>query len=318
MTGPVKLSGPTDIVALVPALLGFVPEDSLLAVILRGSTLCAVTRADLTTREAAPLAAFSAGQGLIGSVGTGADGVVFIAVGRDEATRMAALAESVRVADRHGVMLHQALAIPSLMAGEPVVDVNGVDLGAIPSLSAEVTARLADEGRTIHGSRAELEPALDSDGPTLDTARDPEWSDTEAIRAIKSLVEQTHAGEAASDDALAAAAAVLRRLPVRDMAIGFAGTALGSASAEVWATIIRRTTGPIRAEAATLYAITSYIQGSCIAAGVGLDVALEVEPSHVLARYLRSAFGQGVTAESLAIIADANRGSAARLGVQIP
>jgi hypothetical protein len=317
MTGPVKLSGPTDIAAIVPALLGFVPENSLLAVILRGSTVYAVARADLTTREAAPLAAFSAGQGLIGSVGAGADGVVFIAVGRDEATRMAALAESVRVADRHGVLLHQALAIPSLTAGEPVVDVNGVDLGAIPSLSAEVTAVFAAEGQTIHGSRTDLEPALDPDGPTLDTAKDPEWSDAEAIRALKSLVEQTHAGEAASDDALAAAAAVLRRLPVRDMAIGFAGTDLGSDAADVWAMLIRRTTGPIRAEAATLYAITNYIQGRCIAAGAGLDVALEVDPSHVLARYLHRAFGQGFTPESLAVIADANRGSAARLGVQI-
>jgi Domain of unknown function (DUF4192) len=77
----------------------------------------------------------------------------------------------------------------------------------------------------------------------------------------------------------------------------------------LWAALVRGVPALYRAQPATLLAIAAYLRGDGTLAGLALDVAEEVQPGHRMAGLLRAAIAQGISpAELRAILVTADIG----------
>lgn len=334
-----RLNRPGALIAALPAVLGFVPEKSLVLVSLEGGRMGAVMRVDLS--EALP---DGVGQLAEVAANSGADTAVAVIVDADGALcpmcnddhRRLCEALSAALND-HGVALDAAHVVDRVEAGGTWHCVDGCgDRGSVEDpVASPLAAAAVLEGRRLYGRRADLKAVVAVTDPTRTATlgdligahanrRDADWTsdpdgcgrlDVEA--AIAAAAQVANGGEL-RDEELAALACGITDVAVRDTLYALAVGAVADQAETLWAVLARTLPEPWRVEALVLLAFSAYARGDGPLAGVSLESALRADPSHRMAQMLDTALQSGMRPEQIRELAGTGYRLAKRLGVQLP
>lgn len=349
----VRISDPGTLISSVPALLGFHPRRSLVAICLAGTSVGAVMRHDLVLDEpghAGGVMDLVLEQFAAVAVREGADRMLVVVVDDriPPRARAADLAGYATIADGFRELLHRSAIELSAVhvcsrieAGAPWQDLAGANRGILPDPTASaVAAAQVLEGRAIRGSREELEAVVDPASPDvqeliadlIDTARedgtrgvaltraaaDPEQADREGLEYVLTRIAQHDSGDEISPEECAELALALENLTVRDSLLALSAGAQADAAEQMWVHLARTLPDPERAEPLTLLGYSAYLRGDGPMAGVALCAALAADPCHRLAGLLDDALQAGIRPTALRDLAAVGHGIANDLGVQLP
>jgi hypothetical protein len=308
-TAPIKLNGPGDLAAVVPHLLGFAPESSLVVVGLNENGLQCTFRVDLPERAehanhvpdlVAQLMRNNCGQGVT---------IVF----GPEPIAAAVASVTDRRLDAAGIVVLGSLRVDqgrywSLTCDGPCCPPEG---RPVPKMTEAVLALIA-EGAVARSSREAVAAMLDA-------------ADPEARKAVRAAVE----GLVADEDELDRAAQRSRRFHVIDRCLAadaFPGTgdlaALGLALGDLdvrdyalrqlntgrydqyrldmWIWVVRHMEDELVAPAATVTGFAAYRSGNGVLALEAFELALQADPHYRLARMLLAALQAGIPPAALA------------------
>jgi hypothetical protein len=334
-----ELNRPGALIAALPAVLGFVPENSLVLVSLDGGELGSVMRVDLSeglvdrVGHLAEIAAAAAPEAAIAVI-VDADGAHCPGCNEEHRHLCSVLAEAL---SQHEIELWAAHLVDRVAPGGRWHCVDGCGSGGAvddPSASPLAAAAVLD-GRRLYPRRADLQAVIAVDDP----ARSAELAD--AVRRHAAKRELAHRADPAGcgrrdvENAMAAASrfagghtpsgAELARLgcalsdvQVRDTLYALAvGESAGEAES-LWALLARTLPPPWRVEALVLLAFSAYARGDGPLAGVSLEAALRCEPGHRMAGMLDTALQSGLKPEHIRELAVTGYRLAKRLGVRLP
>lgn len=315
----IRLRTPAEIVAAVPYLLGFHPEESLVMLGLRGRSrsVCLTLRVDLPPAAArsalaAQVTAHLEHAGateillLVATERAAADSgeVELVAAVRTEAAgRRMALSE--------GLWLRAGRWGSLTCAGPACCPATGqaVDPVAVTELAA-VSVVLGD---VVYRTREDLAATLlPVGGPEREAVdRCFEW----VSRQLMCELARRGWEQVAEDSVLLLGQAIARRvesvveLPagdvarlalgladvrVRDQAFRWVNGELAAAAESLWVELTRRATTPYAAAPATLLATHAYLRGNGAYARIALDCALVSDPGYPLAVLLADGLDRGV------------------------
>ncbi|MCX4094877.1 DUF4192 domain-containing protein [Nocardia sp. alder85J] len=345
-----RIDEPSEFIAAVPALLGFVPDRSLVVCLLQeaeerpGSVyLGAVARHDLPpdhrlaqVRMVRQLAAICAQEGACGALVLIVDDREDTA-GRDRARaggHLMRMLAGALLAD--GVDLADAWMVGAIGAGQPwwsLLDPEVTGTQSDPAASPVALAQVLD-GRPIRAGRAELAAVVAADPERAAEVAGVLPAAAEAAARARcavtlhahrrALLEQVlDRVRAVASDApvrprdIAELAVALRDTVVRDVLFALPLTAHAPAAETLWAQLCRALTGPDRAEAATLLGYSAYARGDGPVAGVALAAAAAAEPRHTLAALLETALRTGMPPHEVRRLAHSGMARAATLGVDL-
>ncbi|MCP9273091.1 DUF4192 domain-containing protein [Mycolicibacterium arenosum] len=329
------LDHPGTLIAALPAMLGFVPEQSMVLVTMDRNGLGCAMRADLsddaasTARQMAEVAASS-----------GPDLAVLVFVdGAGASCRMCnddyrLLADEVTaVLDAHGVVLWAGHVVDRIADGGRWHCVDGCGHSGVvddPAASPLAAAAVLD-GRRLYRRRDELVEivaATDADRargladligqaghgggdrPAAAARRDVEH----VIAAAAALAE----GETVTDGDVARIACALTDPRVRDTLYALCVGRTSDQVEALWSMLARVLPVPWRSEALVLLAFTAYTRGDGPLAGVSLEAALQANPDHRMARLLDQALQTGMRPERIRELARTGYRMAKRIGVELP
>lgn len=318
-TPKLRLSGPGSLIAAVPHLLGFPPEQSLVLIGLSGprSRLGITMRADLppdgfdaapSVEELQPLA-----EALLRDDATECLAMVMTEC-RDEGglapyvDLVANLDEALfeRGIEVNDIVLVRAGRWRSYLCPDPhCCPTEGT---AVPAPSGELAAYAAYSGSVVRDSRTALiemiapdpvaiaatERALDHVCREMADASSSGMSDAYRERVeqfIDGRVRTLAAGTARSlthRDVARISVALIDR-PLRDRVAGHCLRETASAAESLWIDLLRRLPPPLDAAPATLLALSSWARGDGALANVALDRALDSHPGYSLAQLVRTA-----------------------------
>ena len=330
------LNRPGALIAALPAVLGFVPQRSLVLVTIDRGELGCVLRADLTgdmTERIEQLAELAATGG--------AEAVIAVVVDADSANCPAC-------DDRHrdlALVLEQSLAAEGVeLCAAHVVDrvaaggfwhcADGCGAqGSVddPAASPLAVAAVLD-GRRLYRSRDELLQVIRPDpvaGETLrrslESAAGPGRPEARCdddvcadIEAAMTAAEQLAAGADPDDADLARLAVGLADPRVRDTLYALAVGEFAEQAEALWGRLARVLPDPWRVEALVLLAFSAYARGDGPLAGVSLDAALSTRPTHRMAGMLDTALQSGMRPEKIRELAVTGYRLAEQLGVRLP
>ncbi len=329
-----SLDCPGALIAAIPAVLGFVPVNSLVLITAADGEMGAVLRADLPDAperlsQLADLASTSGAEIVIAVIvdGKGADCPMCV----DEHRR---LTDSLtgELADR-GVELIAAHVVAEVAAGARWCCVDGCGNSGLvedPTASPTAVAAVLD-GRRLYRRREELVEVV----ATADTARtaglaqliaradapDGARSDPQVrgdIEHALACAEQNIRGHSPSDEQLTRLALALADARVRDTLYALAvGQRAGEAEA-LWAALARCLPDRWRVEALVLLAFSAYARGDGPLAGISLDAALRCDPGHKMAGMMDQALQAGMRPEQIRELAQTGYRLARQLGVRLP
>jgi len=334
-----ELNRPGALIAALPAVLGFVPENSLVLVSLEGGELGSVLRVDLSEKLADRIAHLA-------EVAATAEPEAAIAVvvaeagarcpGCNEEYRhlCAALTEAL---SQHNIELWAAHVVDRVAAGGRWHCVDGCGAaGAVddPSASPLAAAAVLD-GRRLYPRRADLQAVIAIEDPQHTGELTDLVGREAAAREVAHRGDPTGCSRRDVERALAAAARVAdgRPLPEAELArLGCALTdvqvrdslyalAVGERAGEaesLWALLARTLPPPWRVEALVLLAFSAYARGDGPLAGVSLEAALRCDPEHRMAGMLDTALQSGMRPEHIRELALTGYRLARRLGVRLP
>ena len=315
-----------ELVAAVPAMLGFHPRESLVLMATGGRSgrrLGLTLRVDLPPpgqpeyAEHVELVAVSAVRGLLLDDPAGAIGVVVSESGpaRGDPLPHLLLAGLVGLAlEEQQLHVHALLWAEHTAGGarwacyEPCGCVGRVpDPATTPFVAAAVA-----EGRVVHTDRAALEALVAPADPARLRRRETlliQATNGELEGGGGEIVVDPVVGLAALDAAIADAAA--GRLVLSDAGVVALATALGiaevraaalqhcagsraAAAEQLWAALARETPDPEAAEPATLLAVSALLRGDGALANIALDRAERAWPGHAFSDLVRSAAAAGL------------------------
>lgn len=300
------------LIASVPALMGFAPQDSLVLIAQHGrggrGRHAAVLRADLPTDDAVlDERLVEALRSRVAS--TGAVGVHLLVVteaGDDGALPHVGMVDAVREAfTGSGIIAGDGLWTPEIADGAPWACYGPCGCtGTLPDPGAtELAAHQALLGKVTYRSREEVEGALapepaaasararqllDSAHDRAQTARalDRARARREDLDAVRAAAATVGAGQRPDENTLARVVVALRDPAVRDVCLGFVldtDPAVRAGHAEqLWWLLTRSTPGPEVAEPATLLALTALLRGGGAVVTVALERARDADPGHRL------------------------------------
>jgi hypothetical protein len=317
----VRLSDPGDVAAALPQLLGFRPQESLVAVSLRGGAgrqLGLTARVDLPAPEQRrPVL-----DGVVRSLRTDRpDAVLLLVVSEDDDVtglpapqlpHRALVHEAVLAFHRVGLAVREVLLVRrgrwwSYDCSRPCC---APDAGTpLPGGTSSLAAASALTGRVVEADRAALvrrlapvgflaaegmARACDEVGDELarrtarlgwDAVTEEGWA------AVLAAVDAAGPGpvQRLPDREVARLAWGLRDVDLRDRALALALGATAAAAEAVWTDLVQRAPAPLDAAPATLLAVTAWVRGDGALANVALERALASEPSYSFAVLLRSA-----------------------------
>src|SRR6516225_6514732 len=295
--GDFELNRPGALIAALPAVLGFVPENSLVLVSLGGGELGSVLRVDLS-------AGLVDRVGHLAEVAAAAEPEAAIAVivdddgahcpgCNDEHRRLCtALTEAL---SQYDIELWAAHVVDRVALGGRWRCVDGCgSSGAVddPSASPLAAAAVLD-GRRLYPRRADLENAM-------------------------AAAARVAGGQTLSDAELAELGCALRDVQVRDTLYALAVGETAGQAESLWALLARTLPQPWRVEALVLLAFSAYARGDGPLAGVSLEAALRCEPDHRMAGMLDTALQSGLRPEDIRELAVTGYRLAKRLGVRLP
>ena len=171
----IRLRTATDVLAAIPALLGFVPADSVVMIALTGSpaTLAFVARTDVVGAAAAADYSTALEQAAVTSViwvVVGAGPVAAAGLDQIEAAR--------RELDSRGISSVRTLVAESLEVGAEWFDTTGEESGrTVDPILSEVSMNRIMSGRQTSSSRGEIEARYREDtAADMDAAAPPQPS----------------------------------------------------------------------------------------------------------------------------------------------
>jgi hypothetical protein len=326
------LNRPGVLIAALPAVLGFVPEKSLVLVTVDRGELGCVMRVDLSDEV-------SESVEHLAEVAAAAEPDAAIAVVVDEsgaacrmcnddyrrltATLSSALAE-------RGIELLAAHIVDRVAAGGRWHCADGCGLaGRVedPSASPLAVAAVLD-GRRLYARRTELQEIVAVADPARSAAMaavigscDIDRPDAEVRGDVETAIAaaaDVADGQPLSDDTAARLACALTDPLVRDTLYALAVGEDAGAAESLWAELARRLPEPWRVEALVLLAFSAYARGDGPLAGVSLDAALRCDDAHRMAGMLDTALQSGMRPEQIRDLATTGYRLANRLGVQLP
>ena len=334
-----RFGNPGALIAALPAVLGFVPEKSLVLVSLEEGLMGAVMRADLSAELAANtghLAAVAASSGAdtVIAVIVDADGALCPMCHDDHRRLGGALRSSLA---EHGIGLEACHVVDRVEAGGVwhCIDDCGAR-GAVedPSASPLAAAAVLD-GRRLYARRSDLQAVIATVDPertnalsaVIDSAAglreeawraDPDGCGRRDVARVLTMAAEVADGGEPGDADVAAVACMLTDVAVRDTMYALA---IGTSAAQVenlWSALARILPGPYRAEVLVLLAFSAYARGDGPLAGISLEAALRVDPDHRMAGMLDTALQSGMRPEQIRELAATGFRVAARLGVRLP
>jgi hypothetical protein len=325
---------PGALIAALPAVLGFVPERSVVLVTAAHGEMGAVLRGNLSDataerlRELAQLASAS-----------GAEIVIAVVVDEEGEGCPACFDEHrwlVRTLGReladHGVELVAAHVVAEVAAGARWFCADGCGRSGVvddPMASPTAMAAVLD-GRRLYTTREELLAVVATADAVRtralaevierDGGRGRERPDSQArsdIEHVLECVERNDRGAVLGDGELARLAWALTDTRVRDTLYALAvGDKAGSAES-LWVQLSQTLPEPWRVEALVLLAFSAYARGDGPLAGISLDAALRCGP-HRMAGMLDQALQAGMRPDQIRELADTGYRLATQLGVRLP
>ena len=329
------LNRPGVLIAALPAVLGFVPEKSLVLVTVDRGEMGCVMRVDLSEELLHSLAH-------IADVAAAAkpDSAIAVLIDEDGATcRMCndeyrELAEGLTTSlASRGIELLAAHVVDRVAAGGRWHCADGCGhAGTVddPSASPLAVAAVLD-GRRLYARRAELQEVIEVIDPARadaladvigDCKPDPAQRPDDAARADveAAVAAAARVADAAElrDDELARLAWALTDLRVRDTLYALAVGENAGQAESLWAQLSRTLPEPWRVEALVLLAFSAYARGDGPLAGLSLEAALRCDPTHRMAGMLDTALQSGLRPEKIRDLAITGYRLADRLGVKLP
>jgi hypothetical protein len=334
-----KLDHPGTLIAALPAILGFVPEKSLVLVSIDDGELGAVLRVDLTTQLAdnvghlAEVAAAAAPVAAIAVI-VDADGARCPQCNETYRQLCAALTAEL---SRRDIELWAAHVVDRVAAGGRWHCVDGCDAGGSvddPSASPLAAAAVLD-GRRLYSRRADLQAVIAPDDSargvamaaaigehtaTYEAARraDPDGCARHAVEDMMAAAAMVAAGQRPGEAEFAALGCALTDVTVRDTLFALAVAENAAEAETLWALLSRTLPEPWRVEALVLLAFSAYARGDGPLAGVSLEAALRCMPTHRMAGMLDTALQSGLRPEQIRELADTGYRLSRRLGVRLP
>lgn len=347
----VSIATEAGLIASVPALLGFAPQESLVVLGQHSHAgrgrLGPVLRADLPTGDWAEQALLDAVLSRSAAAGVNSVHLVIVTEHSTDTADTIETAEDVpayaglvdALQDAFagaGIAVSSVFWTPTITAGAPWRCYGPCRCtGALPDPGAsELAAHQAMAGKITYRSRQDAASALAPD-PWSCSARARQLIDSaheraesaralgraDAVRddldAIRDAVAEVGAGRRLDESTLARVAAALRDPAVRDVCLGFV---LGDSSVDadhaeqLWWALTRATPAPEVAEPATLLAFAAVMRGGGAHANVALERARSADPDHRLSRLLDTMIDRAVDPATLRrIVADAAAEAVARL-----
>jgi hypothetical protein len=323
-----QLNRPGALIAALPAVLGFVPEKSLVLVTIDSGALGCVMRVDLSLE-------------LLDSVGHLAE--VAAAARPDAAIAVVVDAEGAgcRLCNDDYRDLQEAL--DDRLADQQIdlldfhiVDTVGRDgrwhrldgsWGTVEDPSASPLAMAAVlDGRRLYARREELARVIaPTDTAASDALVEVIAGHTDAQVDLASAIEEamTAAARAAtgrelSETVMARLARALTEPQVRDVLYALAVGKKAAQAEGLWAELSRALPPPWRVEALVLLAFSAYARGDGPLAGVSLEAALRCDPTHRMAGMLDTALQSGMRPEQIRELAATGYQIAKRLGLRLP
>ncbi|MFD2473989.1 DUF4192 domain-containing protein [Amycolatopsis silviterrae] len=335
------LSNPADLIASLPYLLAFRPDDSLVLLGHRvpGTTLGLTVRADLPPRE---IQAAQVDSLIPRFAALDHSGVTAVIVGgsADEhgPPHAELIDELTRALSEHKLRLFHALWTPEVAPGARWSCYLDPDCqGVLPDPQETVLAAATTEaGFVVFRSREELAAVLKPRSPEAITRRaellasdpeplrGPDMSQSDVLDAAVTelrdafLRHRRGAGPPDDDQAVRLAHA-LTFTAVRDACLALAvppQTSLTREAEELWLTLVRELPPPHRAEAGILLGYAALMRGEGALAGMALANAVEADPEHLVAQLLQAVWNIGTDPAKLTGLADF--GTAVDLGLDPP
>ncbi|MCW1957307.1 MAG: DUF4192 domain-containing protein [Mycobacterium sp.] len=334
-----RFTRPGALIAALPAVLGFVPEKSLVLVSLEDGRVGAVMRADLSedlSENVGRLAEIAANSG--------AESVVAVVVDADGALCPMCADEHQRLCNTlteelqsRGVSLYAAHVVDRVEAGGAwhCVDGCGASGTVDDPTSSPLAAAAVLDGRRLYGSRADLRAVIAPADPEQATAlgesvrsralvREEDWQtdpDGRGRRDVEhtiSVAQRVLDGISLDNAELAEVACGLTDIAVRDTLYALAVGSVAPAAEALWALLVRRLPDPWRVEALVLLAFSAYARGDGPLAGIALESALRSDPGHRMAGMLDVALQSGMRPEQIRELTGTGYRLAKRLGVNLP
>ncbi|MFD6066270.1 DUF4192 domain-containing protein [Amycolatopsis lurida] len=309
----VDLTDPADLLAAIPYLLGFHPEDSVVVFGLRGpgrKQQGLVMRVDmpppgLELDQARDLAVRLAVTGHTGATVAVVGGGVANKAGRPPRRRFIRRLETSLT--EYGISLKHSVWAPRIAA-----DVRWGCYrertcgGLLPDPRDSVAAAVVTgAGQVTHASREEVERLFDPVAPEtlarradlLTRMAEPPWRGGDLVQAaiaeVNAALARADAGDRTiTDDQAVRLAWALSLVEVRGACMLTAAPAdspLARTAEELWLTLARELPAPEAAEALALKAHAAYTRGDLATAGIALARARETDPEHGLAKLLTGA-----------------------------
>ncbi|OBK40131.1 hypothetical protein A5658_22930 [Mycobacterium sp. 1245111.1] len=333
-----ELNRPGAVIAALPAMLGFVPEKSLVLLSIDDGELGAVMRIDLSetvAEQVGHLAEIAAAAGPEAAIAVivDADGAGCPMCNDQYRDLCAELTDELI---RHDIELWAVHVVDRVALGGRWHCVDGCGAGGFvddPSASPLAAAAVLD-GRRLWARRADLQAVIAVDraraasltgliaerAALRDEAHraDPTACARRDVEAAMAAAAGVADGQQLGDAEIAGLACALADVEVRDTLYALAvGHSAGDAES-LWALLARTLPTPWRAEALVLLAFSAYARGDGPLAGVSLEAALRCEPAHRMAGMLDTALQSGLRPEHIRELAVTGYRLAERLGVRLP
>jgi Domain of unknown function (DUF4192) len=334
-----ELNRPGAVIAALPAVLGFVPEKSLVLVTIDGGELGSVMRVDLSLALAdrigrlAEVAAAAGPQAAIAVI-VDADGAGCPVCNEQYRELCGALTAELSQRD---IVLWAAHVVDRVGAGGRWHCVDGCgSAGAVDDPSASPLAMAAVlDGRRLYARRADLQAVIAVDDQARSAALAGLIGQRAASRDVAHRADPVGCGRRDVEDAMAAGARVadgqqlseselanlacaLADVQVRDTLYALAVGENAGEAESLWALLSRSLPAPWRVEALVLLAFSAYARGDGPLAGVSLEAALRCEPGHRMAGMLDTALQSGLRPEHIRELAVTGYRLAKQLGVRLP
>jgi Domain of unknown function (DUF4192) len=318
--GRIRLSAPSELIAAVPHLLGFHPDDSVVLLALHGRRLGLTLRADLVDDGQAPLLAE---QLLTPIARQRPTGVAVVVIGGDPSPDgdppHRALVDALDdVLTAGGLpVVHAAWAAKTVRGAPWCCYDDPLCAGTVPdpAMSALAAATVA-AGAVTFESREEMAELVSAEDPAalqrravlLDAADADHPMSARLVAQRLARLRELHRAAATGDLALtdsivAEVASALCDHRVRDACLPWCSGSGAVAAERLWLALVRATPVPERAEPAALLAFSAYLRGDGALAGVALEAALQACPAHSLSGLLRAALDGGLPPELLRSVA---------------
>ncbi len=333
------LNRPGALIAALPAVLGFVPEKSLVLVSVDRGELGSVMRVDLSPAltdnvdHLAEVAAAASPEAAIAVI-VDAEGARCPMCNDDYRQLCGALGAAL---SNHDVVLWAAHVVDQVGAGGRWHCVDGCGQRGVvedPSASPLAMAAVLD-GRRLYARRADLQAVIAVDDPARTAtlvelirerslSREADWRDDpdgcgrRDVQAAMAAAARLAEGGELSDADAALLAPALTDTQVRDTLYALAVGANAADAETLWAVLARMLPEPWRVEALVLLAFSAYARGDGPLAGVSLEAALRADPTHRMAGMLDTALQSGMRPEQIRELAGTGYRLAKRLGVRLP